>query len=52
MLIWFEVLLMLLCGLLGICIICEVYVESCSYMYVMEFSSKDHKIACFIQMSF
>lgn len=38
MLIWFEVLLIIYCGLLGMCLICDVYVKSSSYTCFMKFS--------------
>ena len=43
MLIWFEVILMLYCGLLIMCLICEVCVESGSYIYFMIFFARSIK---------
>ena len=45
MLIWFQVLIMILCGFLGICILCKVHVKCGSYSYVVKLSSKEHKMS-------
>ena len=42
MLIWFKVMVILYCGLLGMCSIFEFCVDSGSYTYFMNFSSKEH----------